>query len=170
MQYIWKSPSLCGILTVNFPVGYMSLEWSSPAFVSFSLDGGAQSLIVLFYLGLLWVDLPIWRIVWMWLQRSRFRAIHQLGLLPCSDEMRLQIYTKDPRTCAIFVPSWGSNCGSSGFSRNQNNPGSSGAYVTYMRCSLSMKANMLKTRAKMMYGARRPWTHLLCICLCVCGW
>ena len=38
-------------------------------------------------------------------------------------ESHMQIYKGDPRTCAIFIPAWGSNWpywGSSGFSRNQN--------------------------------------------------
>ena len=36
---------------------------------------------------------------------------------------------RNPRTCAIIIPAWGSNCGYSGLSRNQNNRDSSGAYV-----------------------------------------
>ena len=75
------------------------------------------------------------------------------------------MYTRDPRTCAIFIPTWGSIWGSSGFSRNQNNRGSSGAYVTCMYCGLSVKTNTRKTP----YGARRSWTHLFCICFCMCG-
>ena len=41
---------------------------------------------------------------------------------------KLQVYRGDPRTFTIFIPAWGSNWGSSGFSRNQNNLGSSGVY------------------------------------------
>ena len=33
-----------------------------------------------------------------------------------------QIYTGDPITCAIFIPAWDSNKGSSSFPRNQNKP------------------------------------------------
>ena len=46
-----------------------------------------------------------------------------------------QIHKGDPRTCAIFITAWGSNWGSSGFSRIRNNRGSSGAYVTCIFCS-----------------------------------
>ena len=66
----------------------------------------------------------------------------------------------DPRKCAIFVPAWGSNWGSSGFSRNQNNRRSSGAHVTCIYCGLSVKINTRKTP----HGAQRSWTHLYCIC------
>ena len=45
----------------------------------------------------------------------------------------------DTRTCTILIPAWGLNCGASGFSRNQNNRGLSGAYVTYIYWSLSVK-------------------------------
>ena len=48
----------------------------------------------------------------------------------------LQQLTGDTRTCAIFIPAWGSNWGSSGFFFNQNNCGLSGAYVTGIYCSL----------------------------------
>ena len=41
-----------------------------------------------------------------------------------------QIYKGDPRTCAIFILAWSSNWGSSSFSCNQNNRGSSGAYMS----------------------------------------
>ena len=47
-----------------------------------------------------------------------------------------QIYKGDSRTCAILIPVWGSKWGSSGFSRYQNNCGSSGAYVTCIYCGL----------------------------------
>ena len=59
-----------------------------------------------------------------------------------------QIYKGDPRTCAIFIPAWGSNWGSSGFSRNQNTRRSSGAYVTCIYCGLSMMINMHKNAAR----------------------
>ena len=68
-----------------------------------------------------------------------------------------QIYKEDPRTCAIFIPAlWGSNWGSSGFSRNQNNHDSSGVYVTCIHCGLSVKINMRKTSQ----GVWRWWTRL----------
>ena len=65
----------------------------------------------------------------------------------------------------FFPPAWGSNWGSSGFSRNQNNRDLSGAYVTCIDCSLSMKINTRKTP----HGRRRLWMHLFCICFCMCG-
>ena len=54
--------------------------------------------------------------------------------------------------------------GSLGFSRNQNNRGLSGGYVTCIYCGLSVKMNM----CKMLHGAQRSWMHLYCIiCFCV---
>ena len=50
------------------------------------------------------------------------------------------------------------------FPRNQNNRGSSGAYVTCIYCGLSMKINTPQTP----HGARRSWTHLFCVCGCRC--
>ena len=70
-----------------------------------------------------------------------------------------------PETCAIFIPVWGSNWGSSGYFRNQNNLGSSSAYITCIYCGLSVKLNTRKTP----HGTRRSWTHLLWVCFCVCG-
>ena len=67
-----------------------------------------------------------------------------------------QIYTGDTRTCAIFILAWGSKWGSSGFSRNQNNRGSSGAYGTCIYCSLIVKISTHKTP----HSAQRSWTHL----------
>ena len=67
-----------------------------------------------------------------------------------------QIDTRDTRPCAILIIAWGSIWGSTGFSRNQNNHGSSCAYVTYMYCGLSTNTNMHKT----LHGARRSWMHL----------
>ena len=50
------------------------------------------------------------------------------------------------------------------FSWNQNNRGSSGAYVTCY-CGLSVKINTRKTP----HGARRSWAHLFWVCLhCMC--
>ena len=40
-----------------------------------------------------------------------------------------QIFKGDPRTCAIFIPAWGSSWGYLGFSRYQHNCDSSGAYI-----------------------------------------
>ena len=57
------------------------------------------------------------------------------------------------------------NWGSSGFSQNQNHHDSPGAYVTCMYCCLSVKTNM----RKMPHDVQRSWTHLLCICSCMCG-
>ena len=47
--------------------------------------------------------------------------------------------------------------GSSDFSRNLNNRGSSGAYVTCICYSFSVKINPRKTP----YGAQRSWTHFV---------
>ena len=66
------------------------------------------------------------------------------------------IYKRDPRTCAIFIPAWGSNWGSSGLSRYQNNHGLSDAYATSIYYGLSVKIN---TR-KMLHGMQRLWTRL----------
>ena len=59
--------------------------------------------------------------------------------------------------------SMGSYWGSSDFSCNQNNRGSSGAYVTCIYCGLSVKINMRKT----LHGAQRSCTHLY---LFLCMW
>ena len=64
-----------------------------------------------------------------------------------------------------FDSRMGSNWGHSGFSRNQNNRGSSRAYITCIYCGLSVKMNTRKT----LHGAWRSWMHLLCVCFCVCG-
>ena len=79
------------------------------------------------------------------------------------------LHTRDPRTCTIFIMAWGSNWGSSGFFHNQNNRGSSGAYVTCICCGPSVKINTLESH-KTLHGARRSWSHLFCLCFCVCGW
>ena len=75
-----------------------------------------------------------------------------------------QIYKGDPRTCVIFIPAWGSNWGSLGFSRNQNNRGSWGGYVTCIYCSLSVKINPqnIARHAKIVN------IFVLCLILCVC--
>ena len=52
------------------------------------------------------------------------------------------MYTRDLRICTILIPAWGSIWGSLGFSRNQNNRGSSGAYITCMYHDLSMNAQI----------------------------
>ena len=51
------------------------------------------------------------------------------------------------------------------FSRNQNNSGSSGVYVTCIYWGLSVKINM----RKMPHSTQGSWVHLFCICICVCG-
>ena len=76
-----------------------------------------------------------------------------------------QIYKGDPTTCTILILAWGSNWGSLGFSRNQNNHCSSGAYATCIYCGLSVKINS----HKILHDAQRSWTHLLCVCFCACG-
>ena len=58
------------------------------------------------------------------------RHWHASGRVLISDTGCMpQIETGDPGTCAILIPAWGSNWGYSGFSREQNNRDSSGAYV-----------------------------------------
>ena len=52
-----------------------------------------------------------------------------------------------------------------GFPCNQNNRGSSGAYVTCIYRGPSVKINMRKT----LHSARRSWAHLFCMCFCACG-
>ena len=74
------------------------------------------------------------------------------------------IYTRDPKTCTILIPALSSNWGPSGFSCNQDNSGSSGAYVTCMHCPLSVKTDTRKTS----HGLRGSWTHLLSNFSCVC--
>ena len=73
-----------------------------------------------------------------------------------------QIYKGDPRICTIFIPAWGSNWGSSGFSHNQNNHDLSGMYVTCIYCGLCVKINM----CKMQRDVQRLWAHFFY----VCGW
>ena len=108
---------------------------------------------------MIWYDKLPKKVCWHVHAPARAHCHHcQLGIAP-------QIYKGDPRTYAIFIPAWGSNLGFSGFSRNQNNRGSSGAYVTCIYCDLSVKINT----HKMPHGVQRSWTHLLCIYFCVCG-
>ena len=64
-----------------------------------------------------------------------------------------------------FCPGVGLKLGSLGFSRYQNNSGSSRAYVTCIYCGLSIKINM----CKMPHGTQTLWTYSLCIRFCVCG-
>ena len=71
----------------------------------------------------------------------------------------------DPRTCAILIPVWGSNWGSLGFSHNQNNHGSSAAYVTCIYCSLSVRINTCKRT----HDTQRSWTYLYCVCFACVG-
>ena len=52
------------------------------------------------------------------------------------------------------------------FSCDQNNCGSSDAYVTCMYCGLSVKTNRRKTP----HGTPRLWTHLFCVYSCVYCW
>ena len=56
-----------------------------------------------------------------------------------------QIRKGDPRTCAIFIQAWGSNCGSLGFSQSQNTHGSSGANATCINWGLNVKIITCKT-------------------------
>ena len=59
-----------------------------------------------------------------------------------------------PRTYAISIQARGSNYGSSGFPCNQNNSGSSGAFVTCIYCGLSIKMNTDKIH----HNAQRSFT------------
>ena len=64
-------------------------------------------------------------------------------------------------------PGMGLKLGVFGFSRNQNNGGSSDAYVTCLYCGLSVRTNMHKTWR----GTCKSWTHfhgffLVYSCMC----
>ena len=67
-----------------------------------------------------------------------------------------QIYTRDPTTCAIFIPVWGSNWGLFPIIK-----------ITVVNnipaCVLSVKTNM----SKMLHDARRMWPLMFCVCFCV---
>ena len=71
----------------------------------------------------------------------------------------------DTRPCTIFIPAWGSIWGSSGFSCNNNNRGSSGVQINCMYCGLSMKT-IARYKPR---GTQRSWAYLFCVCFCVCG-
>ena len=71
----------------------------------------------------------------------------------------------DPRTCTILTLAWGSNWGYP-VSPNQNNCGSSGAYVTCIYYGLSAE---IHTRWNVAW-CMKSWMHLFCVCFCVCGW
>ena len=74
-------------------------------------------------------------------------------------------YTREIPEPAPFLSWHGAQIGVFGFFRNQNNLGSSGAYVTCIYWGLSMKINVCKT----LHGTRRLWTHLFCVCF-LCVW
>ena len=62
-----------------------------------------------------------------------------------------QIETRDPRTGTIFILAWGSNWGNSGFSGEQNNRDSTGAYVLWSERETGVKC----------YTACRNHEHIL---------
>ena len=64
-----------------------------------------------------------------------------------------------------FLPAWGSNWGYLGFSHDQSNADSSGAYVTCIYCGLSVQINM----REIPHGAQSSWVHFDCVCFCMCG-
>ena len=73
-------------------------------------------------------------------------------------------YTSEIAEPAQLLSGHGAQIGSLwGFSRNQNNCGSSGAYVTCIYCGVSVKIDLGKTT----HGTRRSWTHLFCIRFCL---
>ena len=75
----------------------------------------------------------------------------------------LHRYTREIPEPAPFLSRHGAqNWASLGFSCDQNNRDLSGAYAT---CDLNVKIFTRKT----LHGTPRLWTHLLCICFCVCG-
>ena len=89
----------------------------------------------------------------MWSRcRELLRQFHQ-G--PCKGE---------PRTCAIFILAWGSNWGSLGVFRNQNNCGSSNVYVTCFYCILNMKIICLKRRTAQEDCGRICFAFVFCVC------
>ena len=74
-------------------------------------------------------------------------------------------YTREAQNLHHSYPSMGLKFGVFGFSRNQNNHGSSGAYVTCIYCSsLRVKMTCVKWNA-----AWRLKIHLFCIWSCMCG-
>ena len=58
-------------------------------------------------------------------------------------------------TGTIFLPSWGSNWGYSGFSCDQSNSDLSGTYVTFIYCDLSVKRGVKINTRGMPHGAGR---------------
>ena len=63
-----------------------------------------------------------------------------------------------------FYPGMGLKLEVFTFSPNQNNCGSSDAYVTCIYCSLNVKINVHKTPC----GTQRSWTYFFCVCfLCL---
>ena len=107
----------------------------------------------------------IWK--YKWVNKIAFCIGFQLerGFETTASHAGRQIYKGDPRTCAILISAWDSNWGYSDFSRNQNNHGSSGAYITSIYYGLSVKI----TRVEMQHSAQRSSRHLFCI-LFLCVW
>ena len=70
-----------------------------------------------------------------------------------------KIYKGDPRTCAIFIPAWGSNW------RYFSFPAIRITMICQVRmyCGLSVKINTRETQ----HVAPRSWTHFVCVCFCV---
>ena len=58
-----------------------------------------------------------------------YRLINGKIVKSSVDQLISQTFKGDPRTCAVCIPAWGSNWGYLGFSHDQNNCDSSGAYV-----------------------------------------
>ena len=73
-------------------------------------------------------------------------------------------YTREAQNLKHFYPTMWLKLEVFGFSRNQNNHGSSGAYVTCIYCSLRVKMTCVR------WNAAWRLTHLFCICSCICGW
>ena len=80
-------------------------------------------------------------------QESGLVQLYDVTLFP-KKKCAFHRCTREIQNLCHFYPGMGFKLGSSGFSPSQNNHGSSGAYVTCIYSSLSMKINMCKTPHK----------------------
>ena len=77
----------------------------------------------------------------------------------------IDIHGRSQNLRHLFDSGMGLKLGVFGFSPYQNNCDLPGAYVTCIYCFLSEKINL----RKMGHGTRRSWSHLFCVCFCVCN-
>ena len=99
----------------------------------------------------------------LWSASATFTVLEQIAL---KSVFKTQIYMRHPRTCAIFIPAWDSNWWSSDFTVIKIIVVRHVRMLPAVTYGPSVKMNARKTP----HGARRSWTHLLCICSFVCGW